>query len=223
MSQNGSSFDYALPGGALATFVWATPPAPARRAGPAGRRQRIPAGRPDPCCTGDVAANAVDDDAVTRYSTGVAQAAGRYLQIDLGRQQRLVRLDLDTGARVRDYDYTVTASVADDSWNPVGSAAGTGRITSVPLAGTPVRYLRVTHTASSGSWRSVADVRAYVPRTRVSGLGVCLASGQDVRTTVAPLNVGIRSSRPQMAGVANRVVVPTATCASAAPVFGSSA
>jgi glucosylceramidase len=31
----------------------------------------------------------------------------------------------------------------------------------VNLTGTPVRYVRMTLTAASGSWWSVADVRAY--------------------------------------------------------------
>jgi glucosylceramidase len=31
----------------------------------------------------------------------------------------------------------------------------------VSLSGAPVRYVRMTLTASSGSWWSVADVRAY--------------------------------------------------------------
>jgi glucosylceramidase len=38
-----------------------------------------------PCCTGDVAANAVDGDASTRYSTGAGQAPGQYLQADFGK------------------------------------------------------------------------------------------------------------------------------------------
>ena len=45
----------------------------------------IPPGPTDPCCTGDVAANAADGDASTRYSTGAAQAPGQYLQVDFGR------------------------------------------------------------------------------------------------------------------------------------------
>jgi hypothetical protein len=43
----------------------------------------------------------------------------------------------------------------------VASGAGTGQFTTVPLSGGPVRYVRITLTAASGSWFSVADVRAY--------------------------------------------------------------
>ncbi|MGH3121662.1 MAG: hypothetical protein ACRDND_11655 [Streptosporangiaceae bacterium] len=41
------------------------------------------------------------------------------------------------------------------------SPSGSGQITTISLDGRPVRYVRVTLAASSGSWWSVADVRAY--------------------------------------------------------------
>jgi glucosylceramidase len=164
--ENGRDLEYTLPGGALATFVWATPAAPAQRAiDPAGWvASADPNGPSDPCCRDDVASHAVDDDATTRYSTGAAQAPGQYLEIDLGRLQRLVRLELDTGASTGDYPrgYAVQARTDGSTWTTVGSGAGSGQFTPVALPGTPVRYLRVTLTASSDSWWSVADVRAYV-------------------------------------------------------------
>jgi F5/8 type C domain-containing protein len=118
----------------------------------------------DPCCTGDVAANAVDGDASTRYSTGAAQAAGQYLQADFGRAIRVRQVVLDTGVSTGDYPrgYTVTTSTDGVSWSTaVASGQGTGQFTTIPLGGAPVRYVRVTLTAASGSWWSVADVRAY--------------------------------------------------------------
>ena len=57
-----------------------------------------PTGPSDPCCSGDVAGNAVDDDATTRYSTGVAQSPGQYLQVDLGRAQPVQRAPCSTPA-----------------------------------------------------------------------------------------------------------------------------
>jgi glucosylceramidase len=43
----------------------------------------------------------------------------------------------------------------------VATGAGTGQLTTISLSGRPVRYVRVTLTGASGSWWSVADVRAY--------------------------------------------------------------
>jgi glucosylceramidase len=44
----------------------------------------------------------------------------------------------------------------------VAAGAGSGQITTIGLDGRPVRYVRVTLTAATGGWWSVADVRAYV-------------------------------------------------------------
>ena len=170
VTENGQSFDYTLPGGALATFVWPSAPRPAsalRTVDPIDWTATAnPNGPTDPCCSGDVAAHAVDDDASTRWSTGAAQTPGQYLQVDLGHPQRLTKLVLDTGAGTGDYPrgYTVTASTDGTRWATVASGAGSGQLTTITLSGAPVRYLRVTLTASSSSWWSVADVRAYTDR-----------------------------------------------------------
>jgi glucosylceramidase len=169
VSENGQSFDYTLPGDSLATFVWGTPPEPApplRALDPSGwRAAASPPGPANPCCTGDVASNAADDDASTRYSTGASQTPGQYLQVDLGRPERLAQFVLDTGANTGDYPagYSVTVSLDGTDWSaPVATGTGSGQITAISLDGRPVRYVRVTLTASSGSWWSVADVRAYL-------------------------------------------------------------
>ena len=101
-----ATFDYTLPGGALATFVWTGDASGVEQAvGPANwTASANPAGPGDPCCSGDVAAHAVDDDASTRWSTGTAQAPGQYLQVDFGRPlHRLDTVVFDTGASTGDY------------------------------------------------------------------------------------------------------------------------
>jgi glucosylceramidase len=162
------AFSYTLPGGALATFTWrgVVPGTYAlRQVAPSGwTATASPAGPADPCCTGDVAANAVDGDASTRYSTGVGQAPGQYLQVDFGRAINARRVVFDTGVSTGDYPrgYTVTTSTDGVSWSTaVAAGTGAGQLTTVDLSGAPVRYVRLTLTASSGNWWSVADVRAY--------------------------------------------------------------
>ncbi|HUJ35913.1 MAG TPA: discoidin domain-containing protein [Solirubrobacteraceae bacterium] len=160
------SFTYALPGDSLATFTW-----PGNPGGDQGLRELDPsgwtatAGPADPCCRGDVASGAVDDDASTRYSTGAGQAPGQYLQVDFGRPEPVREVVYDTGVNLGDYPrgYDVTVSPDGTSWSTaVANGTGTGQLTMVPLSGGPVRYVRMTLTGSSGSWWSVADVRAYV-------------------------------------------------------------
>jgi glucosylceramidase len=165
------SFSYTLPGDSLATFTWTGNPGGRQRLrelDPSGwQASADPSGPTDPCCQGDVASHAVDDDASTRYSTGTGQAPGQYLQVDFGRPEPVREIVYDTGVNLGDYPrgYTVTVSADGTNWSPaVATGAGTGQLTVVPLSGARVRFVRMTLTASSGSWWSVADVRAYVAR-----------------------------------------------------------
>jgi len=160
------TFTYTLPGGALATFVWHGQQSGAARAiDPAHFSATAnPAGPTDLCCTADMAAKAVDDDATTRYSTGTAQQPGQYLQVDFGTVQRLRQVVFDTGVSTGDFPrgYTVTASTDGVHWTTaVVQGVGSGQFTTADLGNRPVRFVRLTLTAASGSWWSVADVRAY--------------------------------------------------------------
>ena len=160
----GRTFTYTLPGGALATFVWRGHPDTARAVDPTGWSATAdPAAPTDPCCTGDVAANAVDDDATTRYSTGAPQQPGQYLRLDLGRPEPLRQVVFDTGVSTGDFPraYTVSTSLDGTQWTVAGTGTGSGQLTTVPLTGHRVRYVRLALTAASSSWWSVADVRAY--------------------------------------------------------------
>jgi glucosylceramidase len=156
---------YTLPGGALATFVWRTPGSAEH-----GPQQLDPTGwtaTASTSSTTDTAANAVDDDASTRYSSGTAQAPGQYLQVDLGKVQHPQQVVFDTGASTGDYPrgYTATTSTDGVHWTTaVSGGQGTGQFTTVALGGRGTRYVRLTLTAASGSWWSVADVRAYAGR-----------------------------------------------------------
>ncbi|MGZ6690138.1 MAG: discoidin domain-containing protein [Solirubrobacteraceae bacterium] len=163
------SFTYDMPGDSLATFTWKGSQRAGRRLtelDPSGwTASASPSGPTDPCCQGDVAHNAVDDDATTRYSTGAGQQPGQHLQVDFGRPERVRKLVFDTGVNLGDYPrgYSVTVSSDGTTWSsPVASGVGSGQLTSVRLSGASVRYVRMTLNAASGSWWSVADVRAYV-------------------------------------------------------------
>jgi glucosylceramidase len=164
----GWSFDYTLPGGALATFTW--PRSRVLAAGPrlleltGASAAAEPAGPADPCCAGDVAAGAIDDDATTRWSTGAAQQPGQFLQVDLGRRRLLRRIVLDTGASTGDYPRGYALYLSSDGvhWGtPVATGAGVGQLTAIGFHPRAARYLRVVQTSATPSWWSVADLRAY--------------------------------------------------------------
>jgi glucosylceramidase len=159
VAEGDASFDYTLPGGALATFTW-----PASTALDNGLRL-LPADSMTATATagGADAAKAVDDDASTRWTTGTAQQPGQTLQVDLDAVAAARRLVLDTGPDTSDYPrgYAVSTSADGVTWSPPVTGSGAGQLTSIALAGDPVRYLRIMQTAVAPQWWSVADLRVY--------------------------------------------------------------
>jgi glucosylceramidase len=149
VAQGGRSFEYTLPGGALATFTW-----DAIR----DRRELLDAERMS--ATGP---EAVDDDATTRWTTGSAQQPGQALEVDLGRLQTVRRVVLDTGVDTGDFPrgYTLFASRDGSRYEPVASGAGTGQLTTIDITTTEARFLRIVQTATAPQWWSVADLRVY--------------------------------------------------------------
>ena len=114
VAQGGSSFDYTLPGGALATFVWKAPLDD-------GYRLLDPPSGPT---------EAVDDDATTTWS-------GSDLNLDLGRTQRVRRVVVDAGTAAPPGPATLT--IGGKTW----TADGGGQLTTFDIPATQARYLRV--------------------------------------------------------------------------------
>jgi glucosylceramidase len=170
VAQGGSSFGYTLPGGALATFVW-----PSSTALDDGHRLLDLHGATASASEGADAGNAIDDDAVTRWTTGAAQHPGQTLTVDLGTTRDVGRVALDTGAITEaavnwgpgqpsgDYPRGIALSTSTDGvhWTRATRAAGSGQLTVLDLSGAPARYLRLDQTARATSWWSVADLRVY--------------------------------------------------------------
>ena len=151
------SFEYTLPGGALATFTWPRGPEPRWDPVPltGATATAVPAG--------ETPAAAVDGDAVTRWSSGTAQQPGQYLRADLGGVRWFRRVAIDSGGYAGDYarGWTLAASTDGTRWRTLADGAGTGQLTNVDLPPTRARYLRITSTAGSGNRWSIADLRLY--------------------------------------------------------------
>ncbi|MFF4341014.1 discoidin domain-containing protein [Kitasatospora sp. NPDC001540] len=156
----GQSFEYTLPGGALATFRWP------KSGAPKADRREVPltgATATAQPAAADARA-AIDADGSTRWSTGQAQAPGQYLQIDLGRRTAFDRIALDSGDNLGDYarGWRIESSEDGAAWHPLATGTGTGQLTTVDLPhSTRARYLRITNTAAAPGWWSLADVRLY--------------------------------------------------------------
>jgi O-glycosyl hydrolase len=123
---------------------------------------------------GTSAANILDGNAATRWSTGAAQASGQYLQVDLGRITQTTGIDLDAAASTGDYPrgYTVSASMDGSTWTPVAQATGVAADVRAQWLSTDARYLRVTLTTpfASAYW-SVGELTVWgTPSTQPFGV-----------------------------------------------------
>ena len=155
----GESFEYTLPGGALATFTWPR----SRALTPAKVPVPLVGAQATASPAGETPQAAVDADGSTRWSSGAAQAPGQYLQVDLARPTIFDRVAIDSGGNTGDYarGWSLQASSDATTWRTLATGTGTGQLTTVDVARTKARYLRVTSTGSSGSWWSIADLRLY--------------------------------------------------------------
>lgn len=144
------TFEYTLPGGALATFTWTT-----QHRGRLGQVDLAGATATDPAL--------VDDDASTRWSSGAAQAPGQFVQVDLGRRKTFRRVALDSGGNLGDYARTWELSVSDDgsTWRSLATGEGVGQLTTIDVRRTSARYVRITSTGAASNWWSIADLRLY--------------------------------------------------------------
>jgi glucosylceramidase len=159
------SFDYTLPGGALATFTW-----PDSRSLESADRL-VAAQSAESAVAPDTAANAVDDDATTTWSTGATQEAGQSLQVDLPPSTLVRRVVLDTGAAMGDFPrgWALYASRDGVHWgSAVASGQGTGQLTPIDVGRRGpdgfVRHLRVVLTSSEPAGWTVADLRVYAEK-----------------------------------------------------------
>ncbi len=113
---------------------------------------------------GDVAANAIDGNFSTRWSSGVAQANGQWFQVDLGSSQWFNHIVMDSGsASSGDYARKYIVQVSNDAtnWTEIATGEGTGQVVTVNFPIVQDRYIKVIQTGSSGSWWSIAEFRVF--------------------------------------------------------------
>jgi len=102
------------------------------------------------------AKNALDGNAGTRWSTGRGMKPGDWFMIDLGVEDTVRKITLDTRNSANDYPrgYEVYVSFDGGNWGrPVLTGKGTNPITVLEFD-RPVRtrYIKIVQTGSSDSW-----------------------------------------------------------------------
>jgi len=110
--------------------------------------------------SGDPAANAIDGNLTTRFSSGTAQAAGQDLVINMGSARTFSELDMEVPNSAGDYarGYQVQVSTDGTAWTSVATCTGTGSSEVVSFPAQTDQYVKVTLTQSvNPNWWSVDE------------------------------------------------------------------
>jgi len=114
---------------------------------------------------GGAAANALDGNENTRWSTGAAQTAGQWFQVNMGSAQTFDEVTIDAGPSAGDYPrgYTVSVSSNGTTWSEVASGAGSAQLITVTFPQQSSQYIQVAQTLSgvTTNWWSIAELNVY--------------------------------------------------------------
>ena len=171
----GQRFSYALPAGAVATFVWsgrqtaggASPLVALNRSGWSASASATDT-------YGDAPANAIDGNVTTRWASGEAQTPGLWFQVNMNIPRTINAISLDAEASAGDYPhaYLVFVSLDGINWGKniaSGDDTSQGRGTSVRdnqmlnISFVPqlARYIRVLDIGSAANWWSLYEFNVY--------------------------------------------------------------
>jgi len=109
--------------------------------------------------------NIIDDNTGTRWTTGVAQASGQAVTVDMGALLTLNNVSIDTAKNTSDETdyprgYNLQLSKNGSTWSTVASGVGTFKATTIHFEAQAARYFRIVQTGSSGSWWSIGELTA---------------------------------------------------------------
>ncbi|WP_159882147.1 fibronectin type III domain-containing protein [Paenibacillus puerhi] len=108
---------------------------------------------------------AIDGSASTRWTSGAAQAAGMWFQLDTGPGGKSYsKLSLNAAGSNGDYPREFQLSVSEDgvSWSePIGTFVGTSALVNAIFPAQTARYVRLTLTKNSGSFWSIHELQLY--------------------------------------------------------------
>ena len=112
---------------------------------------------------GDPAANALDGNLNTRFSTGAAMVNGQTFTVDMGASKTFDQVVLDAGPSAGDYarGYTVQVSDNASTWTNLASGTGTTAKATVRFPNATGRYVRVVQTGAASSWWSIAEFTVW--------------------------------------------------------------
>lgn len=147
-------FTDTIPGDTVATYVY-TPTT--------GSPVKAVAASASLSSAGYTAGQAVDGNPATVWTSGANEAGGQSFTIDLGTQRSFDQLVLNQGALAGDAPaaYQVSTSADGSTWTAKATGSGTSALTTIAIARTTARYVRVTQTGTAAHWWSIAEASVY--------------------------------------------------------------
>lgn len=112
---------------------------------------------------GGATANTLDGNENTFWTTGVAEAAGQWFQLNMLAPTSFSGISLDAG-QVGTFPAAFTVSVSSDgtTWTQVATGTGSSQVVTATFPAQTAQYVRITLTAgASGDW-SIAELGVYV-------------------------------------------------------------
>ncbi len=115
------------------------------------------------------AGKAVDNNPLTTWSSGLPQAPGMWLTVDLGRALKVNKIVLDSGEREFPRGLAVSLSTDGQTWQEAGRIERFYRTpVTVKVEATPARYLRIEQTSDAvqaARWSipwSISDLKVFL-------------------------------------------------------------
>jgi hypothetical protein len=145
----------------------------------------------------DVAANAIDGVECSRFSTDINQAAGQWLQIDMGTPFLFSAVVLDASDDAANFPNAFAAYVSWDGVNwgsPVATGLGSSSgVTTILFPEQNARYVRIELTAGTNVWWAVDEIKVFSVHPP-SGTPVPLpqsswTASSSVNASTAPLGI----------------------------------
>ncbi|HZG76130.1 MAG TPA: discoidin domain-containing protein, partial [Paenibacillus sp.] len=140
---------------------------------------------------GSSAANAIDWNASTRWSSGVPQSNGQWFQVNLGSKQTFEQLIFETGlSSTWDYARAFDVEVSNDgaNWTTVATKKGFGHKIVVSFDPVYAQYLRIRQTGSAPEWWSISELHIYgqpaLQRSGVTATASSTAPGESTANAI---------------------------------------
>ncbi|RJX40403.1 fibronectin type III domain-containing protein [Paenibacillus pinisoli] len=114
--------------------------------------------------SGDAAANLLDGDMSTRWSTGAAMAPGQSLTVDMGSPKSFSKIVMDSTGSNDDYARGYEVYVSQDGVNygsVIASGTGSGPVVTAQFSQVSARYLKIVQTGTASNWWSIRELKVY--------------------------------------------------------------